>query len=101
MPPEQDSAQEGARVCQWLNESDAFKHFANYTGGTQSQQHIKPLHWYVACRLVIEGGFRPEELTPRPPFVAKRSGSEWIYRTTRESRRVKKRLFRRFEDEEC
>ncbi len=35
---------------------------------TQSARHIKPLHWYIAARLVIEGGFRPEEITPRPPL---------------------------------
>ena len=27
---------------------------------TQSQEHIKPLHWHIACRLVIEGGFHPD-----------------------------------------
>lgn len=47
------------RTCQWTNERDALLHFATYTGPTQSQQHIKPLHWYVASRLVLEGGFRP------------------------------------------
>ena len=36
----------------------------------QSQEHIKPLHWYVACRLVVEGGFSPDEVMPRPPFSA-------------------------------
>jgi len=35
---------------------------------TQSARHIKPLHWYIATKLVVEGGFRPEEVTPRPPF---------------------------------
>lgn len=47
---------------------DALHTFATYAGATQSQQHIKPLHYYVACRLVLEGGFLPEEITPRPPF---------------------------------
>src|SRR5437016_9205544 len=62
--------------CQWTNERRALLHFATYTGPTQSQQHIKPLHWYVASRLVLEGGFRPEEITPRPPFtVTKRAGA--------------------------
>lgn len=59
------------KTCQWMNQRDALAHFASYQGPTQSQQHIKPLHWYVACRLVLEGGFRPEEITPRPPFEAK------------------------------
>ena len=33
------------RVCQWVNQSTALEHFARYDGPTQSQQHIKPLHW--------------------------------------------------------
>jgi hypothetical protein len=36
---------------------------------TQDQGHIKPLHRYVALRLVIEGGFLPEEISPRPPLA--------------------------------
>ena len=56
-------------VCQWVNLRQALHHFATYTGPTQSQQHIKPLHWYVACRLVLEGGFHPDNITPRPPFA--------------------------------
>ena len=56
------------RTCQWVNRDDALRHFASYDGPTQSQQHIKPLHWYVACRLVLEGGFHPNEIKPRPPF---------------------------------
>lgn len=35
---------------------------------TQGQDHIKPLHSHLVQRLVIEGGFRPEEITPRPPL---------------------------------
>lgn len=65
------------RTCQWTSERAALQHFATYTGPTQSQQHIKPLHWYVAARLVLEGGFRPEEITPRPPFEAHRRGGAW------------------------
>ena len=63
-----------SRVCRLVARWDALRHFAVYDGRTQSQQHIKPLHWYVACRLVLEGGFRPEELTPRPPFDLVRRG---------------------------
>jgi len=58
-----------SRVCQWVSLRQALHHFATYIGPTQSQQHIKPLHWYVACRLVIEGGFHPDNITPRPPFA--------------------------------
>ncbi len=57
-----------ADPCQWVSQGQAFRHFAVYDGRTQSQQHIKPLHWYVTCRLVLEGGFHPDELKPRPPF---------------------------------
>jgi hypothetical protein len=57
-----------ASRAQWVNAREALHHFATYEGPTQSQFHIKPLHWYVACRLVIEGGFHPDDITPRPPF---------------------------------
>ncbi len=64
------------RVCQWVNQAEALRHFAVYDGKTQSQQHIKPLHWYVACRLVLEGGFHPDEITPHPPFAVIERGSQ-------------------------
>lgn len=66
-----------SRTCQWTSQREALRHFAIYTGPTQSQQHIKPLHWYVATRLVLEGGFRPEEITPRPPFEVRRRAGAW------------------------
>lgn len=53
---------------QWVSGPDAFKEFATHEGKTQSGNHIKPLHWYIACRLVLEGGFPPSDITPRPPF---------------------------------
>jgi hypothetical protein len=69
MPPSSDSA------CKWVDQPTALKTFATYAETTTSQRHIKPLHHYVACRLVLEGGFMPEEITPRPPFRAeKRQG---------------------------
>ena len=70
-----------ATKCQWLSLTDALQAFALCVGGTQSAAHIRPLHWYVGCRLVIEGGFHPDEVTPRPPLlVIPRSGGrclEW------------------------
>ena len=54
--------------CQHISRLEAYKRFATHVGGTQSARHIKPLHWYIACRLVLEGGFHPDEITPRPPF---------------------------------
>jgi len=54
--------------CEWISLREALRVFALCEAGYQGAGHIKPLHWYVACRLVIEGGFSPEEITPRPPF---------------------------------
>ena len=53
--------------CQWIGLREALSKFVETTR-TQSSEHIKPLHWYVACRLVLEGGFLPTDITPRPPF---------------------------------
>jgi hypothetical protein len=81
--PEEDAAAElpedpnFPKTCQWINERQALAHFAAYAGATQSQQHIKPLHWYVACRLVIDGGFQPDEITPRPPFSFRKRKGKW------------------------
>ena len=51
-----------------FNRLHAFRHFAEFQGKTQSQLHIKPIHEYVTCRLVLEGGFSPSEISPRPPL---------------------------------
>lgn len=68
-------AGEASNICRWTTQADAFSAFASFTGKTQSASHIKPLHWYVAGRLVVEGGFDPDDITPRPPFrVERRSG---------------------------
>ena len=75
MPPVEGNDQ---KLCQWIGQRAALRKFATYDGATQSQQHIKPLHWYVACRLVVEGGFLPDEITPRPPFTVKRVGKRSI-----------------------
>ena len=64
--------------CEWIDLREALCQFAAATYGTTSQRHIKPLHWYVACRLVVEGGFRPEEVTPRPPFSIRTDGGEYV-----------------------
>ena len=63
-------------VCEWWSLRSALAHFVTFTGSTQSQRHIKPLHWYVACRLVVEGGFHPDEIVPRPPFRVPRKGKQ-------------------------
>lgn len=61
-----------SKPCEWTTQKQAFAGFAGFTEKTQSAGHIKPLHWYVACRLVIEGGFDPEDIKPHPPFVVGR-----------------------------
>jgi hypothetical protein len=58
--------------CEWTSQQQAFAAYAGFTEKTQSAGHIKPLHWYVACRLVLEGGFNPDHIKPRPPFVIAR-----------------------------
>ena len=60
--------------CEWVSLRSALAHFVTFRGSTQSQRHIKPLHWYVACRLVVEGGFDPDDIVPRPPFRVERKG---------------------------
>lgn len=66
------------KACRWLNLHEALHHFSTSSEKQQSQRHIKPLHWYIASRLVIEGGFRPEEITPRPPFRVEEKGSRYL-----------------------
>ena len=73
------------RICEWISLADALRHFASHEGRTQTQQHIKPLHWYVACRMVLEGGFLPDEIKPRPPFVVDRRGGNHLLRFEPES----------------
>ena len=77
MPPEEDASLQDRRICQWRSQAEAFRHFADFTGKTESAAHIKPLHWHVACRLVIEGGFRPDDIVPRPPFAATKRADGW------------------------
>ncbi len=43
----------------------------------RAQGHIKPMHQYVATRLVIEGGFLPDEVTPHPPLHATEKRGGW------------------------
>lgn len=60
----------------WLNLREALREFVTVTG-TQAQQHIRPLHQWVATRLVLEGGFPPDEITPQPPLAATRRAGGW------------------------
>ncbi|MCC6230285.1 MAG: hypothetical protein IT432_13805 [Phycisphaerales bacterium] len=61
--------------CEWLTLQQALEAFVLNASGHQGQGHIRPLHYYVASRLVVEGGFPPSEITPHPPFrIIERSG---------------------------
>lgn len=65
--------------CQWISLREALTAFAENVSGHQGSAHIMPLHWYVACRMVVEGGFHPEDITPRPPFtVTNRGGRHFL-----------------------
>jgi len=41
----------------------------------QSGKHMKPLTRYCATRLVLEGGFPPEWISPHPPFISSRKSN--------------------------
>ena len=69
-----DAPNDGDQPARVMSQTAAFRHFATFNGPTQSQQHIEPMHEYVTTRLVLEGGFAPEELRPRPPLHATRRG---------------------------
>jgi hypothetical protein len=61
--------------CEWLTLQQALEAFVLNASGHQGQGHIRPLHYYVASRLVVEGGFHPSDITPHPPFrIIERSG---------------------------
>ncbi len=68
------------QVCKWFSLQEALRSFVTHDSGTQSSEHIKPLHYYVACRLVVEGGFEPDNLTPHPPFrIENKSGRKFLH----------------------
>jgi len=68
-------ARSETRVCVWVPFRDACRQFASASEGTQGAEHIIKLHWYAACRLVLEGGFHPDLIKPHPPFSVQRKGS--------------------------
>jgi hypothetical protein len=66
-------------TCEWLTLQQALEAFVLNVSGHQGQGHIRPLHYYVASRLVVEGGFHPSEITPHPPFrVTERAGAKLL-----------------------
>ena len=71
-PNQPNPAAVGDHTCRWTSLAAALGAFAEFDGRIQSERHILPLHWYVACRLVVEGGFDPDDIIPRPPFRVER-----------------------------
>ena len=74
----EDFTKDDWKRCQWRGAEETFRHLATSKESTQSQKVVKPLHWYIACRLVVEGGFLPDEIKPHPPFRAIRRGGRWL-----------------------
>ncbi|MEQ1898474.1 MAG: hypothetical protein ABL971_13925 [Vicinamibacterales bacterium] len=60
------------KPCEWVTLKNALETFVMAEGGTESSGHILAMHWHVASRLVVEGGFHPDHIRPRPPFVIKK-----------------------------
>lgn len=64
------------KVARWLAFEEACQSFVVAKTSTQGSEHIEGVHWYVASRLVLEGGFDPNFISPRPPFrVVKKRGA--------------------------
>jgi hypothetical protein len=66
------------QVCELTSFADACRAFVKPDKRTQSAAHIRRMHWYVACRLVLEGGFDPATVKPRPPFRVERKGKSLL-----------------------
>jgi hypothetical protein len=67
-----------------LDLRSALTEFATITT-TQTHEHIKPLHRYLALRLAIEGGFHPDEIRPHPPLAVTRSSKHCLLHFDRAS----------------
>lgn len=57
------------RPLEWVALEEAHRPFrVDEDGGGKNLDLVRR---YVACRLVVEGGFHPDLITPRPPSVVK------------------------------
>lgn len=66
------------QVCELSGFADACRAFVKPDKRTQSAAHIRRMHWYVACRLVFEGGFDPATIKPHPPLRMERKGKSLL-----------------------
>jgi len=55
-------------MIQYIDLQNALRVYCDPQSNIQAQSHIKPMHYYSALRLVLEGGFDPANILPRPPF---------------------------------
>ena len=65
---------------EWVTLEEALRAFVLASEGTQGATHIEPMHWHVASRLVVEGGFDPDWIMPRPPFVVELKSNRALLR---------------------
>jgi len=67
------------RIAELLSARASLRAFvAADDSAIRAQKHIRPMHQYVATRLVIEGGFVPDDITPHPPLTAERQGGRYV-----------------------
>jgi hypothetical protein len=66
------------QICGLSSFADARRAFVMPDKRTQSAAHIRRMHWYVACRLVLEGGFDPATIKPHPPMRVERKGKSLL-----------------------
>lgn len=57
-------------MIEYLDLGAALRVYCDPKSNIQSQEHIRPMHYYSALRLVLEGGFEPEDILPRPPLAS-------------------------------
>lgn len=72
------AARKQPQVCRLSSFADACRAFVSPVKRTQSAAHIRHMHWYVACRLVLEGGFDPATIKPHPPLRLERKGKSLL-----------------------
>lgn len=63
-------------MIEYLDIQNTLKVYCDPSSNIQSQEHVKPFHFYGAMRLVLEGGCEPENILPHPPFTSEKQTLE-------------------------
>ena len=63
--------------CEWVGLEKARQSLGVAENGNRGKA-LDLARWYVACRLVVEGGFHPDLITPRPPFVVENDAGRCV-----------------------